>query len=646
MNASGSRFIERNALGLALFVLGVIVALIYSRGLWGGFALDDGANLTAILEFVRGERPLLAVVFENGSGVLGRPLSMLSFALDGWLFDGNLAAMKAVNVALHLLCGGVLFLLAQSVWAAFKPDSTPAARRVVALFVTAVWLLHPLHSSTVLYLVQRMTQLSALFTLIGLYAYVRHRQHANPSLRATLWLLGAVLPVLGLLAVLSKENGALLFALLAVCEIYLFRLAGTPAQRRALLVFFGITVALPSIAVVAALLLSPDSFLNYSGRTFTLQERLLTQSRVLLDYLAQIVLPDISRMGVYQDDYVKSVGLFSPPSTFLAIIALALMAGVALAGCFMQRFRSVGFCLAFFFVGHALESTVIALELYFEHRNYLPSVGIVLLLALALDGLLSRPAGAKFRVAVAVILCMVLGGLTFLRADIWRSERSLLEYTVVQKPNSVRLNSTLAMFYAHTGSGDARKYLDRAMRLSPRLAPATRALWRLILACQMSAGDPALEIASAFQGEPGPRSTDPRAANGLEVAWALFSTQVRDGKCRGLPVSALEPVFIHVKAAASDSGAGKQIIYIQQAYNRLALDDLETAVKLTQTADLANPAQVDAAVLRADILRALGRHAEAKAAVAEIRQRLPLARPDLAHMLDSIEAALAEPIDK
>ncbi|MFO1506772.1 MAG: hypothetical protein U1F23_06795 [Lysobacterales bacterium] len=191
-----------------------------------------------------------------------------------------------------------------------------------AWFAASVWLLHPL-LATVLYVVQRMAMLSALFTLLAMLAYVHGRiaVEAQQRRRSFLLLLVAV-PVCTILAALSKENGVLApGALCAVIELFAFPPA--PGKRRATpaKIFIGLALFAPAIV---AIVLTGQVTLVYLG----LCEPAVHADRAAADRSARAVglHPDGDRAGwnaagVYHDDYPLSRGLLDPPTTLIALVA-------------------------------------------------------------------------------------------------------------------------------------------------------------------------------------------------------------------------------------------------------------------------------------------------------------------------------------
>jgi tetratricopeptide (TPR) repeat protein len=293
----------------------------------------------------------------------------------------------------------------------------------------------------VLYAVQRMAQLAALFTLAAVLVYLVARQQlADGRSRIAALNLFVSFPLLLLLGLFSKQNAAIAPFLCLVLELAFF--LGRPGNRRVLAGFFAVFAVLPALGAVALLVIAPERLLGgYHDYDFTLWQRLLTQPRALLDYIGMWFVPRGPRMGLYTDDFAVSTGLLSPPSTLFAL--LALLAASALAIAVRRRAPCVFAGWFFFLVAHAVESSFLPLDLYFEHRNYLPSFGL-LLMACGLLGMLRWPAGiepARLRrlgvLAVTATLA-VLAFATFGRVGVWQSEQAIIEQAIEQHPRSMR----------------------------------------------------------------------------------------------------------------------------------------------------------------------------------------------------------------
>jgi hypothetical protein len=515
---------------LILFAMAITVA-IYWVGLHGPFLLDDGANFEVLKLWSVG-RASLTDVLASGQGMFGRPISMAALALNTLLGGLTPFSFKLGNVAVHLLCGAVIYLLVRRI--ASHDARLQQRAEVVAALIASLWLLHPLHASTVLYSIQRMTQMSALFVLLGmlLYMAMRDRLERGTSPTALIGLFAGI-PALTVAAFLCKENGVLLPLMCFVLELGCFR---TPRPRAAK-AFSGLFVLLPLLAGAVAFAINPARLLGgYAIRTFDWQQRLLTQPRALCDYLWQTVAPNPSRMGIYTDDFAVSTGLIYPYSTLPAIL---LLLGITVAALRLRRRLPALFVgWGIFLAGHAMESTILPLELYFEHRNYLPMLGLLYTLTglafAAYDRSIERGYRAeRMGTAIVVALLVLLAFGTYGRARVWSSQQTLAESAVAAHPDSMR--AQLAVVSDALGRGDtvrARSALDAWIRSSRPRWRAQGHLNRINLDCATRhAADPT-DLAAAVQQAPS-RVTQDEATS--------FSLLVRNTQkpCTGINDAAL-----------------------------------------------------------------------------------------------------------
>jgi tetratricopeptide (TPR) repeat protein len=326
----------------------------------------------------------------------------------------------------------------------------------------------------VLYVVQRMESLSHTFVFAGLWLYVWGRQRQLAGAGGWPAIMGGVLGG-SALGVLSKESAILLplYAFVLEACVFRFRMPKHSRIGRGLSVFYVGVLLLPALVGASVVLPRYLSASGYGGRDFSLMERLLTESRVLLDYLRWSVLPDLRELSLYHDDFPISHGLLQPSATLFSLLALAAL--IALA--WLCRRRRVLSCLGilWFLAAHLLTATVIPLELMFEHRNYFASLGICLVLA---DWLLFAPTVPKLRQAgalVAVVYVVLFAGLTHLRALEWSHPLRFAITEVAKHPKSPRATYDLArnlVGLTHYKADspylrDAWQALERA-RLAPR----------------------------------------------------------------------------------------------------------------------------------------------------------------------------------
>lgn len=441
---------------LLLLVSLLFTFFVYLPGASGYFLFDDKHNIvenTSLhiqsLDFYA----LKQAALSGYAGILGRPVSTLSFALN-YYFSGlslNPFHLKLTNILIHLLNGLGIFVLSHLIFSALRQRDITApdinTTRWISLAVAAAWLLHPLNLTGVLYIVQRMTSLAALFTLLGLISYIHGRLLTLKGQAGWGWIVASFI-LFTPLAAFSKENGALLPAFMLLTELVFFRFQSPSiATKRLLMALFGITVILPFAALLVYTVFHPAWLTGgYSTRDFTLSERLMTESRVLWFYMRWIVAPDITQLGMYHDDILVSKGLFEPVSTLFACIGLLLLGVLSILS--IKRYPIVAFGILFFLIGHSMESSALALELVHEHRNYLPIYGVLLPLFYTLLYPLRHLKSLTLRRIVTVIFIMVLAGITFMRATQWGDPVVMKEKEVAHHPNSIRANIEMGSFYA------------------------------------------------------------------------------------------------------------------------------------------------------------------------------------------------------
>ena len=463
-----------------LLLAGLLTVTVYFPGLSGDYVFDDMANLLdnkrLNIESLDYDS-LKSAALSSGSGPLRRPVSMLSFALNRYFFGIHPFSHKAINLAIHLLTGLALFVLSRMlVRACQQQDRGPllpeSAARWLPLVITSLWLVHPLNLTSVLYIVQRMTSLTALFTVCGLCVYTAGRLRMLAGKPGKLLILAGFL-VFGGLAVFSKESGALLPLFMLVIELTLFRFRDSHGQSDRFIVgLFVILVLFPAGLILLKLALDPEWVLGgYKLRTFTPFERVLTEARVLMVYLKLTVMPTTGALGLYHDDIVISRGLFSPPTTLYSLLALSGLFIGALALLKKQPLISLG--ILWFFSSHILESTIFPLEIAHEHRNYLADFGVILALGSTITVIPMQKLGSAIRVITPMLFLWMFAYTTWLRADQWSDNVNFAVFEARHHPQSYRavyaagrIHARLALNGRPGSPDEAFKYLEQAADIS------------------------------------------------------------------------------------------------------------------------------------------------------------------------------------
>lgn len=471
---------------LTLPLLLIVVLVIYWPGLGGSFVFDDFPSVV--------ENPALrlfdgswAGLFEASTGgvasPLGRPLSQASFAANFYFGGESPFGFKLVNLLIHLINGLLVFFLAQRLLPTLIRE-----RQVgwAAFWVAAIWLLHPINLTPVLFVVQRMTGLSALFTLAALFLYLQGRECSGLK---RWFFLAASLLLCWPAGVLAKETALLLPLYLLIIEVFIYDGLRTLTDRQR---FLWGTVGMAIILVVLywswPLILG-----SYQYRDFTLVERLFTEARVLWGYILQIVLPLPDLFALHHDDIPVSRSLINPVTTLLAIVAWLV---VVLVAVFQRKSRPwIGFAFAWFLAGHALESSVLGLEIAYEHRNYLPSFGVIVgLVAVLLSGS-RRQVGMLSRGVAALSMLAFCALVTLLRANQWGDEYLRTQIEAMTHPQSFRAQESAgrAILSREIASGEiddisyqmARAHFEAASSLNVKDKGALTGI--LFLDCAMQA---------------------------------------------------------------------------------------------------------------------------------------------------------------
>lgn len=571
-------------------VLGV-VALSFWPALTGPFLFDDTPNLAPLTQLSAESatgQDWLRVIFGNASGSLGRPLSMLSFAVQAEHWPQNPLAFKLVNLCLHLFVAALLGILAWLVagYTALRPPQ----RALSALFAAALWAAHPMMLPSTMLVVQRMTLLSSFAMAAALCCFLLA---ASPAARARGLLLWLAYPLVFGTGLLAKETAILLPIYLLVLALIL---PATAQLLRAHRLWTGLFVVLPLLALITYIVVRWPGFANtYQYRDFNLSERLLTESRVIVRYLIDILWPSHNSAALFRDDISLSTGWLQPVSTLACVALLAVLTAGAVA--VRRRWPWLALGWLWFIGGHLLESTVLPLELAFAHRNYLPLFGITLFIALHLSQRLRLALASATLVGALLALLIVTSNV----AHDYGDEEQLAYSWARDQPNSSR-----AQQYAATvafGRGDwnrAGAYLQQGLEVTPESSELL--LQSLIVRCVQGKNTTAAVAATL------PRlaitSPLPAALNSI----AFWRKQLMQGtSCDGLAMPQLLQLAEAMLVGGQRYGGGfnARPLLVEIAEIHVARGDLNNAMKSYDAVFAAKP-EPDIAVRQAQLLASAG----------------------------------------
>ena len=564
----------------APLLLVLLVMVAYHRAPENVFHFDDDPNFALRKSVQIDELSWHSVKRVLHFGALERRvLPNFTLAFVWWRGDGNPAPFQWTNATLHLVNTLILFALLSLL---LSPTGPPTTRlRCAAAAGAAVWAVHPIQVQAVTYVVQRMTSMAALFVLVSVWAWGYGRLRAH-----RLWPYALLALVSAVAAISSKENARVLPVLIILLELGICR-HNRPFRRPLDQVLFALPI-LAIIAVVVDLLFEGPVWQHFSpsfaGRDFTLEERLLTQPRVIAFHASQLIWPLPGRFSLLHD-FDISRGILSPPSTLAAFVATLTWIGGGTALLLRARSRRVGFFILWIPATLVIESSFVALELIFEHRMYLPTVGLAGLAAIGVARLQNRRLAT---VVTATTLAALLTS-TLIRVPVWSSRERLFEQVATRAPGQVRVWNALGGFYGDMGRYEkAASAFERASALEPN-NPRTRYGLGLLWTRQDGTSERALEeFDRAIATKP----------NFAEALVARGNLHMRSGDY----ARAIEDYDTAVAASADNSLAfvNRAVCRLRLGQYERALHDLDTALHIDRDAPRAH-------TWRGGALLALGR---------------------------------------
>ncbi|MBW2195101.1 MAG: tetratricopeptide repeat protein [Deltaproteobacteria bacterium] len=385
-----------------------------------------------------------------------RPIANISFALNYYLHRYDVTVYHLTNIIIHILAGIFLYLFIKDTLQISNRQSLNSS--IIAFFAALVWLVHPIQTQSVTYVVQRMNSMAAMFYLLSMLLYVKGRL-ADGKRGCLMWFAGCVLS--GLLAIGSKEIAATLPFFILLYEWYFFQDLSKVWFRRNIAYIVGTIVIL---GVIAFLYLGMNPFQvvlsGYKNRDFTLFERTLTEFRVVMHYISLLVYPHPSRLNL---DYAfpLSHSLVQPITTLFSFVVVL---GLIVVSIYIARKeRLLSFCILWFLGNLVIESSIIGLEIVYEHRTYLPSMCFFLLAGvLVFKYVKKRSMSISLLCVVTALFCLW----TYERNNVWRDPVTLWTDCAGKSWNKARPHSNLALaLYEQNRHDEAIVHASQAIRI-------------------------------------------------------------------------------------------------------------------------------------------------------------------------------------
>lgn len=462
MNLQPSRPVIPGPLAYLFFAL--VVFLLYSHTFQSPYIFDDwyhiGANPHIRLVDLNWES-LRQAAFD--SPLHNRPVAYISLALNYFFHGYELFGYHLVNILVHIGAGIFLYLFLNTTL------SLPQARQEfrvagwLPFTATLIWLVHPLHIQSVTYIIQRMNSLAAMFFILSMLLYARARLAKGKARQAVLFICSICS---GALALGSKENAATLPLFILLYEWFFFQDLSLAWLRKRLLPILGVALFLGCVAILFLGMHPLASITNsYGIRDFNMLQRLLTEFRVVVFYVSLLLVPHPARLNM-DHEFPISLSLLDPVST---ILSLGVLLGLfSLAIILARRERLIAFCILWFLGNLVIESSVIGLEIIFEHRTYLPSMMAILAAGLICKRILPQK---WLQVLVAILVLVLFSTWTFQRNIVWQDEVTLRRDAVTKSPTKPRALAILANALERNQEFDEAEYFyNETLKLQPRNA--------------------------------------------------------------------------------------------------------------------------------------------------------------------------------
>jgi protein O-mannosyl-transferase len=446
---------------MAVVVFCVLGVLSYSNTFNTPFVLDDKEHILENHHIRMMDLSINNFMEIFKSPAPNRPVANASFALNYYLHGYTLAGFHIFNLLIHIMSAILVYLIA---------SETMNINNIKGLYLpflaSALWMVNPVHTQSVTYIVQRMTSLSSMFYLLSFLFYIKARylyiKECNCSNQYVVFF-AIISVVAGFAAIGSKEIAIMLPVFIALYEWFFFQDLDIQWVKRNW--FWGIVILV--VLVLAAFLFigtDPASRVvaTYVHRDFTLGQRLLTETRIVIFYLSLLLFPHPSRLNLDHDISI-SYSLVDPLTTLFSIITILLLIVVGFV--FRKKEKLLSFSIIWFLGNLLIESSFIGLELIFEHRTYLPSVFLFITLTVLFVSKSNHQLIPVIIICICICICEMW---TFQRNNIWKSEISLWRDCVEKSPEKIRPHLTLAIVLAENGQiSEAIQHNKKVILLDP-----------------------------------------------------------------------------------------------------------------------------------------------------------------------------------
>jgi Tfp pilus assembly protein PilF len=448
---------------LLCLLFGVIVFLLYSNTFQSPYIFDDWYHIEANRHIRLTSLSWDGIRQAAFDSPLNRPVAYITLGLNYYFHGYELFGYHLVNIIVHLGAAIFLYMFLQATLSLQQARQKINYSDWLPLTAALIWLVHPVQVQSVTYIIQRMNSLAAMFYILSMLLYARGRLAKGRGGKAFLFT-GSICS--GILALGSKEIAATLPLFILLYEWFFFQDLSFVWLQKKILPILGVGLLLIFV-IILFLGLHPFSYIanTYGIRDFTLLQRVFTEFRVVLFYISLLLFPYPGRLNI-DHEFQLSFSLFDPSIT---IMSMGLLLGLfGLATFLARKERLISFCILWFLGNLVIESSVIGLEIIFEHRTYLPAMLAIFAAVLLGSRLLPR----KWpQISLALLIIVLLSIWTFQRNMTWQDEVTLRRDAVAKSPTKARALAILANALERNHEYvDAAYYYRKTLSLAPRNA--------------------------------------------------------------------------------------------------------------------------------------------------------------------------------
>ncbi len=465
-------------------VAGLVVlgAVAYHNSFDGILHFDDSPNISHNEALDSLTAAFLGTPDEVPRGLHRRTIPHFTLALDKAVHGLSLTGLHLTNLVVHLLAGLLLFDVVRLALDRDRvPDGLRSGRVAIAFASAALWLVHPLQTESVTYVIQRCESMMGMFFFLVFDAFLR-AERAETTKGRRLWLAVTVLACW--LGMFSKEVMITCPLALVLFDRLFFATSWRELFRKRAVTYAGLACSAAFLVFCVYWARTPtENVQRLALQVLTPPSRwgyFWTQPEIVLHYLKLVFWP-YPQCFLYHWPVQENLTWIVLPTLFHA--------GMLLVGVLcLRRAPAVTFLVTSFYLVLAPTSSLKPIpNLAFEHRMYVPLAAVLVLTVLAAWTALSRlsvsPRGRRIAlVAGAVVAAVPLTGLTIARNELYADHMAFWQDVVDHGYPGYTSHMALGVGHVREGEFDeAIAEYQRALEIEPRALLAIRNLSSLLI---------------------------------------------------------------------------------------------------------------------------------------------------------------------